>query len=312
MNLSIFELIDIVRTETENLDVTETIGIKDLEIIRYLNIAQRQLQSKLVVKSSKEFSIFSTLTKSASTDLMYNMPIDCFMRSKITALWVEGRLKKQVYVHNINVEDSGDCGNICNDFYFGQSSNDSGYAIVGNKVYLTGMRSPASDPKVFYVQSLPELNMPLVEIDLLTSVNLQGGQLPLTVASDVDSTLLKNYYRYSLVDSEGVQTATNIKIQSFDSLTRQIILSNKNDSKIISSTEELYLVRGASSSTHSSMEPLALDYLTRYAVAKLLQRNGSTEYNVHSIDLVSLLAEILEAYSSISDDVMTIPQFPED
>ena len=312
MNLSILELIDIVRTETENLDVTELVGIKDEEIIRYLNIAQRQLQSKIVGRSPKEFSIFATLTKTNVADKMYNMPIDCFMRSKITSLWVDNNLQKQTYVHNISPDNDEFCGSICTDYYYTQETPEVGYAIVGNKVYLTGKSLQSNAPKVFYVQTLPELNKTIADIDLITAVDMQGGVISLTPTSDIDPVLLKTYYKYSLVNEEGEQVVKNLRIASYDSLTRQITLSTKNDSEIVTSTEILYLVRGANASTHSDLEPLATDFLTRYAIGKILQRDGSSEYNVHSADLVSLLQEVIDAYSLISDDVMSIPQFPED
>ena len=312
MRYDIEELIDIVRVETENQDVSETIGIKDTEIIRYLNIATRQLQSKIVGRSPKEFSVLTTLEADTSSGRpVYNLPEDSFMRSKVTSLWVDDYLRKQVYVHNISVDsNSSCCGNkTCRDYYCYQYK-EKGYAIVGNKIYLTG--DCEGEVKVFYVKTVPELQKSILKIDPISAVDMQGGILQISSDSSFDSTLIKSARRYCLVDEEGNQVVQNIKIDQYNSTLNQLNLSTSNASNSVTFTGNLYLVRGRNSSTHCEFEPLAQDYITRYAIAKVLQRDGSSEYNVHSADLVALLQEIIDAYTSISDDVMSIPQFPED
>lgn len=315
MRKDIEELIEDVRIQTENLDVSDTIGIQDNEIISHLNVGQRQIQSKIVGKGSKEFSSPVELVEDPSTTSgrVFLMPVNSFMRSKITALWTgDNVLRKQVYAHNITLE-SGCCSSkTCCD-YLCYQFKPFGYAIVGNRVYLTGGSLNCDEkPKALIVKTVPDLQQPILQVTAPSAVPSQGGLLDVTSNSSFVASEIKRSRRYCLVDEDGIQVAINIKVDSFDSTTNQLILSSSNSEFIINSTQNLTLVRGENSSTHSSLEPLAVDYVVKYAIAKVLQRDGSTEYNVHSADLVSTMQEAVDAYTNISDDVMTIPYFPEE
>jgi|GEM_PF-5382203 len=328
------ELLEAVRVETENLDTSEYIGITDKEIVRFLNIAQRQLQSKIVKKSPNEFGKFyfpQEITEEGAVQV-YNMPIDSFMRSKVSSLWLDGCLQKMVYSHNINSYDTstscGDCHmNYCQ---CGGNATECGYTVIGNKIHLTrdtksyrGCKVPDS-VRILYCQALPNIEQAAIKFTASSGVNITSGILNVDATFCYDANAISNKYKWTLVDCDGNQVARNVRISDFDTQALTVTLSDSNTTEYLDTSSygtlasgelpniDLYLVRGFNSSTHCQLEPLAMDYITRYAIIKLLQRDGSSEYQVHSRDLVAMLAEIEEAYSYVTDDIMSIAQFPED
>lgn len=310
MKYSVQELIDIVRVETENEDVSDTIGIQDSEITRFLNIGQRQIQSKVAARSPESYSAIATLTADENTEnRIFSIPNDSYMRSTLDMVWVDGQPKKQVLAHNLNMKsnsccNSNTCGFICYKY------KENGYAIVGNKIHITGHCARESEIKVKYTKVVPELQPALLEISPVTGVNLKGGEFPVDPSVSFDSNKIKPAKRYSLVDSNGDQVATNVKINSYDSSLGLLTFSTQNVDSLLTTTENLYLMEGGNSSNYCFLDPMVQDYITRYAIAKVLQRDGSAEYNVHSIDLVAILNEILDSYSLNAPT--TIPQYDED
>jgi len=318
MRYSIQELIDIVRVETENEDVSSSIGIQDKEIIRFINIAQRQIQSKIVSKSEKEYTSIVTLLPDLNTNgRVYSIPQDSFMRARVTSLWVDERLSKQVYINDLkitklNVATAG-CCNTPSCYYGCYVHKSQGYAIVANKIYITGSCDVNSQITIAYVKTVPELELPILQVTALTAVDMQGGTLAVDLnASSFNVNLLNTSRVYTLVDEQGVQIVQNIRLGAYNSALGTIPLSANNLPQLITTTENTYLVRGSNSSTHCDVEALAQDFITRYAIAKVLQRDGSSEYNVHSADLVALLNEIVDAYVEAASQIMDIQQFPED
>lgn len=310
MKYSVEELVDIVRVETENEDVSDTIGIQDSEIIRYLNIGQRQIQSKVAARSPESYSAIAELTADPNTEnRVFSIPTDNYMRSHVDMVWVDGHEKKQVLAHNLNMKRNNCCNSsFCN--YLCYRYKEDGYVIVGDKIHITGHCNRYSEIKVKYTKLVPELQKSLLEIIPFAAINLSGGQLPVDISVSFDSSKIKKAKRYSLIDSNGNQIATNIKIDEYDSTLGLLMFSSQNVSQVITTSENIYLLEGGNSSNYCFLDPLVQDYITRYAIAKVLQRDGSAEYQVHSVDLIAILNEIVDSYSI--NMPMTIPQFDED
>lgn len=307
MKYSVEELIDIVRVETENEDVSDTIGIQDAEIIRFLNIGQRQIQSKVAARSAETYTAISVLTADPNTEnRVFSIPNDSYMRANIEMVWVDGYPKKQVLAHNLHTK-TNDCCNSKFCSYHCYRHKQDGYVMVGNKIHITGHCNRESEIKVKYTKVVPELQKVLLEVIPVTGLDVRGGEFPVDISVFFDSSRIKKAKRYSLVDSNGDQVATNIKIESYNSTLGLLYFSSQNASQIITSTENLYLLEGDNSSNYCFLDPLVQDYITRYAIAKVLQRDGSAEYNVHSADLIAILNEILDAYSLNMS--MTIPYY---
>lgn len=310
MKYSVEELIDIVRVETENEDVSDTIGIQDPEIIRFLNIAQRQIQSKVAARSAETYTAIAVLTADPDTEnRVFSIPNDSYMRANVEMVWVDGYPKKQVLAHNLHMKSNDCCNsNFCN--YVCYRYKENGYVMIGNKIHITGHCNRESEIKVKYTKVVPELQKSLLEITPLTAINVSGGEFPVDISVSFDSSRIKKARRYTLVDSNGDQIATNIKIDSYDSTLGILYFSSQNSSQILTTTENIYLLEGNNSSNYCFLDPLVQDYITRYAIAKVLQRDGSAEYNVHSADLIAILNEIIDAYSL--NMPTTIPQYDED
>ena len=76
-------LIDQVRKQTENDEVTEFTGIQDSEFLQYLNDAQHNLQA-LITQQYPEVFTSEEIIQAVANQEKYSLPSDCYLGNKIT------------------------------------------------------------------------------------------------------------------------------------------------------------------------------------------------------------------------------------
>lgn len=295
-------LIEDIREASENLDVSDFIGIKDKEILRYLNDAQERLQAQIVKKSQKVFVKEHIIQCDGSES--YELPNDIFLGNKITDVKYRG--SNGIYWERLEP-----------DYVANRDLTDRGYPAVyirlRNKIYLKPQ--PAfGEIRLTYVYNVPALDLKRAVVDSATIADGVLTALTLKTDEEIDQDILNKRSYLSIVDPHGNLLEAGIKFDPIDASIQpieQIRLYNGShqleNSTLASIPEGSIVVSGKKSSTHSEFDETVERYLIGYAVMKMLQRDGSQELMTQAQLVQEMEAEILESYALLSDDILMIP-----
>lgn len=111
--------------------------------------------------------------------------------------------------------------------------------------------------------------------------------------------------RVTLVDSEGVQLAGNLRVTEFDEDTGLLAVTYSGTPPIDDSTTG-YLCFGANSSTHSQLPDVAERYLTEYMSFRIQMRDSNSESVDQSSVLRTLEEEIIDSIANLEEDLPNI------
>lgn len=75
-------IIDQVRKQTENEEVTDFTGIQDSEFIQYINDAQHSLQAAITSQHPRVF-VKEKVLPIVSGQEKYDLPEDCYLKNKV-------------------------------------------------------------------------------------------------------------------------------------------------------------------------------------------------------------------------------------
>lgn len=295
-------LIEEIREATENQDFSEFAGIKDREILRYINDAQERIQSEIVKKSPKVFTKEIIIPLDGSD--FYDLPYDIFMGNKITD--IKYRYTPSSYWERVEPDYVNNRDDI--DLY--DTSPETYIRLAGRVSFRP--RPIRGEARITYVASVPKLDLRRATVD---SATVTAGQLT-TFSVDhttADFTELERESYLSLVNRHGDILVDNIKFESIDQVTGNITLTS-SVSTSLSSVDLVgsYLVLGKKASTHPALDEVVERYLMAYAKMKIFQRDGSAEFQIQAELLQIMEAEIIDSYAGISDDILRIPDIDRD
>jgi hypothetical protein len=293
---SITNLIEQARTAASELDNSDTTGVSDIEIIRYLNQGQNIIYRKMISKSQKLFS--KTLEIPVNVDQkIINMPKDIYAQNRVTDLkYIESECIYQIHA-----------GTEKDDLWF-RSAIPTRYFRRNNEIVLVPPPCRAGTIRLSYIYKIPELNKKAGSIESVTTDGLTITSLVANVSSDsLDDTELLKFTRFSIVDREGVVKMSNIKYDSLDTATGIITISPDFSFLV---TESIavgdIIVAGPLASTNSALESDVEEYVIEYAILKLLQKQGSAEVATQAQLLLALEDDIMTVHNRIDDDIKTI------
>lgn len=296
-------LIDDVRTSTENTDVSDTVGIKDTEFLRFLNDAQHRIQNLIVQKHP---SIFLTeyTTQVVGGQESYAIPVRAFMGNKIS-----------------QVEYSSDTSGTDNFIplrpgsLYERNSGADGYPLkyirkAGVFLLVPVPESSTGQLRVTYTHRLPKLDLRRGSVATVTLDTNSITSLILDVSTDsVDTTELNKFTRLSIVDEEGNVKMANVKFTAVSGATGVVTI----DPAFTFETGETIsvgdtVVAGSYASTHVVLDDLVERYLIAYCTMKILHRDSNvTDLGAQQQILLAMEEDIVMAYSEISDDITEIP-----
>lgn len=313
---SVTRLIEQLRRQTENDEVSDFIGIKDEEFIQYLNDAQYNLQSQIIHQHPRVF-IEEALIQTVSGQERYDLPSNCFLSNK---------------VHNVEYSSTGND----DDYYTlsqttmksrasGVQSSPSQYIRVAGQILLTPQPSSGGKIRINYVKRLRELdkrkakvgqkydtNNPPNEIDteVSSSANFTIVLDNATFGTNVDDLALHDYV--CIVDKEGKNIIKNIEINIDE--TENITSSKiKCKAHTVETGEPTvipvgsYIVGGKDTTTHSELGIEVERYLLAYCAWKILKRDSSVDSGEALQELTAMAQEIVKSYALITDDIQLIP-----
>jgi hypothetical protein len=300
-------LIQDVRRETENEEVSETTGISDEEIIRFLNDAQERLQSLIVAAHPKAFTkevVIDTVVKQTR----YELPRDAFLNNKVS---------------NVEYSDSGQD----EEFYPLEpiilkrravyEGVPSAYYRKAGAIYLNPLpQRSGAKLRINYCKRLDRLDKRRARVELytegagntITELRLEtSGNLP------IDSASLAEHDYICVVDRRGVPKMRNLPVDAIDTASGVVTLASGftfNDGETIDAGD--FIVGGEDTTTHIESTEIELPrnverYLIAYASWKMLKRDSSVDYQEQQQELDVMEADIVNSYGDITDDITLIP-----
>ena len=294
---SITILIDNVREATEEKDINATTGIQDAEVIRFLNQGQNIIYRKIIKESQKLFSK-ATLLPVVADQKEVSMPSDIYAQNRL--MDIKYVLDGVIYQVSSASEKE--------DIYTTKAIPYK-YYRRNNKIVLIPAALKSANLQVTYIYKIPELSKKAASIESVTTVGNTITSLVLNVSTDqVDDLALNLYTRFSVVDREGVVQMSNIKFDSINTASGEVIITPGFEflpTELIAAGNTI--VPGPFNSTHSQLETDVEEYIIEYATLKILQRQGSSEVAVQAELLVRLEDDIMQVYKVIEDDIREIP-----
>ena len=300
---SITKLIEQIRRQTENEEVSDFTGISDKEFIQYINDAQYNLQAAIVHQHPRVF-IKEVVIDAVSGQEKYNLPNDTFLKNK---------------VHNVEYSSTG----AEEDYYVleedtikrrnpGVSGAPVHYIRLSGQVLLNPQPQRAGKIRVNYVHTLRELrkasgkvlsNTPVVTSGSSNwTINLDND----TFTTEVD--LLDEENSVCIVDKFGNNVVSDIEIVEVTNSAITCIPKTLSSDDVSTIPAGSMVIAGANSTTHSELDISVERYLIAYAAWKILKRDSSVDSTEAIQELQSMQAEIVKSYAMISDDVQYIPQ----
>lgn len=304
---NITKIIDQVRRQTENEEVSEFTGIQDAEFIQYLNDAQYHLQAAIVHNHPNVF-IAEKIIDAVSDQEKYDLPSDCFLSNK---------------VHNVEYSQTGreeDFYVLQQDTIKSRASGVTGYPAryIRRSGHILLAPEPQSGGKIRinYVRRLKELttrkgkvaqafdtdgNTP---IDTVSSTSANFTINLDNTAFNTDFDAIDDAEFYSIVDSKG-----NILLENIERVNSDInTITCKPTSTAVTIPAGSFIVDGENTSSHSELDISVERFLIAYCAWKILKRDSSVDSSEAMAELQLMQEEIVKSYALITDDVTFIPQ----
>ena len=269
-------IIEQIRRETENEDVSDFIGIQDSEFLQYINDAQHRLQSKIVAKHPSVF-IEEAIINTVSGQESYSLPSDAFLGNKISNVEFSSSGEEQDYyvLEEVSLKKRQS----------GSTGDPSKYIRKSGKVLLSPI--PTSGKlRINYVKRIPELDLrrgyvtgicsdtsyttestcvsgggswtaPPSDLSSSTTLKLNSTEL-LTSTTD-----LAEHQYICIVDKDGNMKMKNIPLSAIIDVNNLTLGSHTaEDGESISVGD--YVVGGKDTTTHSELPRNVERYLIAY------------------------------------------------
>jgi hypothetical protein len=294
-------LIEDVREEVEDQDVSTSIGMPDSSYLLHLNDGLSRIHA-LIVNAHPKLFTEEVIVDVDSSDIVLDIPVDAFMGNKILDVKYS--------------TDGNTWGNVplldrTQDRDKHPSAALRGYYRESGKIKLIGRPQASSKIKYVYVKKLPKLGFKAASVGLISldEANRTITNLTLNTTTDIlNNTILDRNTRLTIVDFEGNVKMQNIPYSSYDTSSGVVTVVPGFTFKEGEAPAVGDLVLGGS---YTSDTPLIDDYVEKYLISyatmKMLQRDGSMEVSTQTSVLMAMEKEIVDSYSSVSDDIKFIP-----
>ena len=306
-------LITHIRNITKNSSTNSVEDITDEEIIRFINQAQRRIQSKIVEKDPMSF-VKETLINSVAGQEEYNLPEDLMMDSRI-----------------ISAEYSTDNGD---DTYYKlrpgllkhQQSDVDGlpkWYIRRNKldtdtasILLSPVPSSSSEKiRLVYTKNTEDLDIRRGVVSAVTDSGTAITALTLDVSGTppIDDEDLGDHDYFCVVDKLGNMKMRNLQFDSINTSTGVVTLTDS--SHTYSTGESIavgdYIVGGRETTTHSRLPLFIEEYIIEYAALKIMHRDSNTDLAEQFPLLSAMEQDIVSKFAEPTDDIMFLEDLSE-
>lgn len=285
-------IINQVRKQTENEEVTDFTGIQDSEFIQYINDAQHSLQAAIVAQHPRVF------TKEVVLDVVsgqekYDIPSDCYLKNKIhnVEFSLDGRDENYYSLNEDTIKSR----------IAGTTGSPVNYIRISGKILL--LPQPTTGKiRITYVRRVPELDLRRALVSSATSTYI--GLNNSVMLTEVDS--LSEHEYVCVVDKKGDIIARDIPVSSISStvIAFDNYVPSEEDEQIQAGH---YVVGGRNTSTHGEFDDSVERYIIAYCAWKILKRDSSVDSQEAMQELSVMLQDIIKSYAMVSDDVQYVP-----
>ena len=298
------KLIAQVRAQTENEEVSATIGISDSEFLQYLNDAQDRLQSVVEATHPTAF-VKEKIIEAPRDQERYELPVDAYKKNAITTVEYSPSSNDDDYYHLEQVGLKSRSTSI--------QGFPTSYIRRSGAILLQPAPQSAGLLRLNYVKRINRLDRRRgkVTVSVLNSTARTITSLELDPASSspvLDATTLNTENYICVVDRDGNMLMANIPIESVNASTGVVTISSGYSYELGESLPVgAYVVSGQDTSTHSEFPRMAERYLISYAAWKILKRDSSVDYQEQQDELLAMESDIINSFADIDDDVKFVP-----
>jgi hypothetical protein len=296
-------LVRAIRDRTGNQSYSATNGVPQREIVSYLNEAQDRIFNKISMERSSLFtkeSFISTVANQAS----YTLPTDILLKHNII---------KVDYSHNGSAQNYAPLDLRSPRQEISVAGYPDSYFLRDGTLILSPIPSSSitNGIRLNYQYTIPTIDIRRGQVASyasggtnVTSITLTSNSL---LIAESESDLENGYVEYiSIVNKDGVQTAVNIPIVSYNSTTN-VATCNHTLGSGESIAVGSYVVFGKNATTHSSLLPICERYLLEYGVLRTQMRDSNANLMDTSPLLTAIEQEIIDSIAGLEEDIVAIP-----
>lgn len=285
-------------------DVTETSGVSDNEILRYLSSATSYIQSQVLrqVGHTNYFDSRTTVALVASQK-EYTLPADLYYDQKVRRVRYSSSGLAADYQDILPLGTT----RFSEDYSI---SSPSGYAVSNRTLVIEGVpTSGIGNMQVVYVR---RLDRPDKRRGKIQSVTNNGTNYTTIVLEDdiwLDADRITVYLEdYLCVNSAtGTVNYYNAYFTAYDSGSRTITLSNAAMSSGTISVGD-YITLGKYTTTHIKLPVECEHYLIEFADWKLKKGDSSEDAGEANAEMVMLMDDIIAQFANMYD-IQAIPVY---
>lgn len=254
----------LIREARKNTDSEESNAIDDMEILRYFNDGQQNIQS-LIYTANGGANIF---TKAVIYDLapnqsVYPVPQDVYAVNSIQNVNI---IRDSGYIQPLRLAE------------YREKDNLYGYSVIRNQIVLTSSFHVSRNLQVLYEAKVPLLSKRIAKVSAFDTV---AKTITLDLSTIVESDFQDLVDYVSTCDKKGVISSERLFIDSYDATTGVLTLEGELGQVLDLEGNELlsgvaiddYLTLGYSATTNSELpletEPTLLSYVQRRILGKL-------------------------------------------
>ena len=316
MSKLIDNLIDDVRTLTENETFDDEVGLNEEELLLFLNQGLKRIHSKIISNNSEApiFTAEQTISISSDTE-SYDLSYKAHRGNRV--LMVE-------YSHDSDADNYYPLKLIsAHQRDTGANGFPDGYFIRNSKIYLSATPQDSNGSlRVTYIKRARQLDKRRGQVEAIEGTATVPTALEVADVNGLttDQSEVNKRSYITVVDAQGVIKMANIPISSTQTTslsdaeaTFQVNVDTSNHSA--ESGESItvgdYILSGRYSSTHLEEDDLE-DYVREFGVYKVLKRDSSVDVAEAIQELSQLEQELVESFTDNSNDISNIPDINSD
>jgi hypothetical protein len=294
-------LIREVRDNTDNSDFTDTSGIPDSKILRYLNDGQDALQSE-ILKAHPQVFYREIVFNVVAGQQAYDTPFDAHLGNRIVLVEYSPSGQDLDY-YKVDYKPFSERK-------VSYKSTPMEYTIRTGQILLYPIPQTSGKLRVNYDYAVRRLDK---RRGLVASATLAGNTISTLFLStsditQIDSTPLLDAQYACIVDAYGNFLMKNIPVTAIDTSTGSVTVATgftfQTGETIPSGS---YIVSGKNTSSHSEYPEHVERFLLAYAEWKVFKRDSSSDSQEAEAELMAQAKDIAESYGLVIDDVILVP-----
>lgn len=290
-------LITQVRRSTENLEVSDSSGIQQTEIIQYFNDAQDELQAEISVLNPQVFSVDNT-QDSVSKQEAYNIPDDAFLGNRVDMVEYSSQAGVEKFFNlkqgTIQERLSGDIAGVPS-FYIRRSGQ-----ILLQPIPDTG----GEKIRISYQKKIPRMDIRSGTVLTVVLTSNAITTLTLDTTETLDAAALTEEGFITVVTSNGDQEMRRIPVDAVDDATGVVTVTpgftfQTGETIVVGD----FTLRGEETTTHSQLPANCERFLVDYARMRVLQRDSSNDAREASLIVQAQKQSIIRSFAEPDRDV---------